>query len=81
MPDLLISVDCRLVHPAVESSHGGLYVRSVYVSSLFILAIPVGPTASKSTRPIFAKFARLLELWLQMINHEISFSIHEGTLS
>jgi len=63
-----------------------LPVRRAYVLLLFyvfkniltILVISVGPIISASTRPIFAKFAGLVELWPQMIDVKLFFQSLKG---
>jgi len=61
------------------AAEGGLNVLPLFHIFLF-LTIFVRPIISTSTKPIFAKFAGLVELWLLMNDLRLVFFICEGTL-
>jgi len=45
----------------------------MFCCCFLFLTIPFRSIISKSTGPIFAKFARLVELWLYMINLKLGY--------
>jgi len=54
---------CLFSPPGFKKAEGGLCVLLLFYLKIF-LVISVTPVISTSTRPIFTKFARMVELWL-----------------